>query len=259
MAGLIDYKKLSDVKIPKQKRSKSKKAKIDADTMERDTRLFRVNILDTDEENGSVKVSYIGYGNEYNEWRPSEDIVDLINDTDNGESSSSTKNDFADVEETTVPMSMPSQQFCLYNELAFRIKSLLISNRKADPLCKILITFDKLCYDGLLYRGVPVKKHACKEVYTVTSLSKLDDILGERWYIRGINAAGDFSFVKPGSVRYFMKCCQGQKDYQIQSDGSLKIFTFGNRYQLTFSFIREDGTLSQWYTTLKLCKTDVRL
>ena len=46
-----------------------------------------------------------------------------------------------------------------------------------------------------------------------------------------------------------MKCCQGLKDYQIQSDGSLKIFTFGNRYQVTFSSIREDGTLSQCYPT----------
>ena len=49
---LIDYKKLSDVKIPKRK-----KVKIDADTMEmeQDTRLFRVNILETDTENGVVK------------------------------------------------------------------------------------------------------------------------------------------------------------------------------------------------------------
>ena len=83
-----------------------------------------------------------------------EDFVDFTNDTDNGESSSNTKNDFADEKETTEPIAMPSQQFCLYNELAFRIKSLLISNRKADPLCKILMTFDKLCYDGLLCRDV---------------------------------------------------------------------------------------------------------
>ena len=41
-----------------------------------------------------------------------------------------------------------------------------------------------------------------------------------------------------------MKCCQGQKDYQIQPDGSLKVFNFGTRYQLTFSFICEDGTFS---------------
>ena len=260
VAHLIDYKELSDVKIPKRKRQRVNSKKVETDTRN-DTTLFRVNILETDEESGSVKVSYIGYSDEYNEWRPRDDIVDLTSDADNGklvdESSGNTNHDFADLGETLVPI--PSQQFCLYNELAFKIKSLLISNRKADPQCKIIMTFDKLCYDGLLYRGVPVKKHGCKEIYTVISLSKLDDILGERWYIRGINVAGDFSFVKPGSVRYFLKCCQGQKDYQIQSDGSLKMFNFGTRYQLTFSFIREDGTLPQWYTTLKLCQTVVRL
>lgn len=260
-ARLIDYKELSDVKIPKRKRQRVDSKKVETDTRT-DTTLFRVNILETDEENGSVKVSYIGYGDEYDEWRPSDDIVDLISDADNGEhvdesaSPGDGNHDFANSGETLVPI--PSQQFCLYNELAFKIKSLLISSRKADPQCKIIMTFDKLCYDGLLYRGVAVKKHGCKEIYTVISLNKLD-ILGERWYIRGINVAGDFSFVKPGSVRYFLKCCQGQKDYQIQSDGSLKMFNFGTRYQLTFSFIREDGTLPQWYTTLKLCQTVVRL
>ena len=183
---------------------------------------FCVNILETDEENGSVKVSYIGYDDEYNEWRPSDDIVDLST------MANLWMNRQVKLGETLVPI--PSQQFCLYNELALKIKSLLISNRKADPQCKLIMTFDKLCYDGLLYRGVPVKKHGYKEIYTVISLSKLDDILGERWYIRGINVAGDFSFVKPGSVRYFFEMLQ---DYQIQSDGSLMMFNFGTRYQLT--------------------------
>ena len=54
MACLIDYKRLSDVKIPK-----CKKVKIDTDTIEQNTRLFRINILKTDRENASVKVSYI--------------------------------------------------------------------------------------------------------------------------------------------------------------------------------------------------------
>ena len=213
MAHLVDYKELSDVKLPKRKRQRVNYKKVETDTRT-DSALFRVNILETDEENGSVKVSYIGYGDEHNEWRSSEDIIDLVSNADNGElvdeSSGNTKgntnHDFANLGETLVPI--PSQQFCLYNELTFKIKSLLISNRKADPQCKIIyMTFDKVCYDGLLYRGVLVKKNGCKEIYTVISLSKLDDILGERWYIRGINVARDFSFVKPGSVRYFLKCC----------------------------------------------------
>ena len=91
----------------------------------------------------TVKVSYIGYRDEYNEWRPSDDIVDLSNDVDNGklvdESSGNTNNNFADLGETLVPI--PSQQFCLYNELAFKIKLLLISNRKADLQCKIIINY----------------------------------------------------------------------------------------------------------------------
>ena len=58
MAHLIDYKKLSNVKIPKQKHHlfNSKKVEIDTHT---DTTLPR-EYLGGDEENDSVKVSCIG-------------------------------------------------------------------------------------------------------------------------------------------------------------------------------------------------------
>ena len=80
-AHLIDYKELSNVKIPKQKHHL-----VNSETnTHTDTTLFDVNILESDEENDSVKINCIGCSDEYNEWRPSNYIVDLISSADNGD------------------------------------------------------------------------------------------------------------------------------------------------------------------------------
>ena len=125
-------------------------------------------------------------------------------------------------------MSVISKPFSLYEELAYRIKSLLFSSRKGYLVCCTSLTFD-----GLIRRGILVKgQHA---VYTVTNLTKLDDILGHRWYIRGINPAGDFCYIKPGTVRYQLKFMKGQSDFQILEDGTLQEYTCGQHHQLTFN------------------------
>ena len=62
------------------------------------------------------------------------------------------------------------------------------------------MTFDAIHFNGLIRRGTLVKGQ--QTVYTLSILTKLDDTLGQRWYIRDINAAGDFCYVQPGTVRY---------------------------------------------------------
>ena len=74
------------------------------------------------------------------------------------------------------------KQFCLYDELRSRIKSLLLSHRKGDPVCHITMSFDAIYFDGLIRRSkllaTPPRSHSKKQVYTLPTLSKLDDILG---------------------------------------------------------------------------------
>jgi len=90
-------------------------------------------------------------------------------------------------------------------------------------------------------------------MYGLSSLSKLDDLLGDRWYIRGLNRAGDFCYVEPGSVKFYLKTPQQKADYQMQEDGSMKIQYFGFKNQLNFQFVRSDGTQAEWSSVLRSC------
>ncbi len=58
-----NYRDLADVKLPPP----SKKAKEDP--------LYAVEVLEKDEDSGRVKVHYVGYGAEYDEWKREEEIV----------------------------------------------------------------------------------------------------------------------------------------------------------------------------------------
>ena len=147
--------------------------------------------------------------------------------------------------------------FSLYEELTYRIKSLSWSSRKGDPICCVSMSFDTIRFDGLIRRGTLVKGQSSE--YTVTTLTKLDDILGQRWYIRGINEAGDFCYMKPGTVRYRLRFVKGQADFQVLEDGTLHEYTCGQCHQLTFKFIRLDSILSQWHNAIELCKMMLKL
>lgn len=61
-----NYRDLADVKLPPTRKLKSS---ADAD------KLYAVEILETDEERGRVKVHYTGYGPEYDEWKREGEIV----------------------------------------------------------------------------------------------------------------------------------------------------------------------------------------
>ena len=83
--------------------------------------------------------------------------------------------------------------------------------------------FDEVNFDGLIRRGVlDTSKQRSKNLYSLSVLTKFDDILGERWYIKGINSAGDFCYVQPKTVRYQL----------LLDDGTLEKYTYGVRYGL---------------------------
>lgn len=96
-------------------------------------------------------------------------------------------------------------QFCLYDELGSRIKSLLLSTRK-DPICHINITFDTIYFHGLIRRSKALRKTGrSSQVYMVSTLSTLDDIIRTQVVHMRYQPAGDFCFVTPGTVRFHLK------------------------------------------------------
>ena len=117
---------------------------------------------------GIVRIHYVGYSAAYDEWRPPGDIVNLVSSSDH-------------------------EEFCLYEELAFRVKSSLVSQRRSNPAVRIEMTFDRDVYeDGLSAAGyVKCMKRGIKH-NTIRSYHDLDGLLGTNWHYRGLNSAGDF-------------------------------------------------------------------
>ena len=244
----LDYSILADVKVPRRTRP----TRENESKQSQSSKLYRLKILEEDKDNPDlVKVGYVGYGSEYDEWRSKKDIVSLAGNDDGSEDDPREDSEHSDSDLEGPPT---MKQFSLYEELAMRIKSMLVSYRKGDPVCCISMSFDTIFFDGLIRRGMVVTSTSRQTKYTLSSLTKLDDILGRRWYIRGLNTAGDFCYVKPGTVNYYLKYSKGRTEYQLKSDGTLASGMFGHGYRLLFKFIREDGTASQWNDVLKLCQ-----
>ena len=131
-----DYRELADVKVPKRSHS----SKPSSSTLPDASILYQLRVLECDED--QVKVRYIGYGSKYDEWRRlEEDIVDL-EDNDDGSDE--------DLPLLDGKQLSPVVKFCLFEELACSIKSLLFSGRKGDPLCSIDMNFDCLHFEALV-------------------------------------------------------------------------------------------------------------
>jgi len=120
--------------------------------------------------------------------RSSDEIVDL----EEGDSN--------EAEVTRGEQLSPVAKLCLFKELACNIKLSLFSHRKGDPVCSLTLSFDSLHFEALVHRAIRRGTRGKTVMYGLSSLSKLDDLLGDRWYIRGLNRAGDFCYVEPGSV-----------------------------------------------------------
>ena len=135
-----DYVALSAVKLPRSRKiSHDTKTCTEGDSDE----FYRLRVVD--EDDAMVKVRYIGYSSDFNEWRRKDDIVEL---SDTSESDGDSRQ-----------LSLGSLwRFCLFEELALRIKELLISSHKKDPMCRIVMSFDRMSFDSLLIRATVVPK-----------------------------------------------------------------------------------------------------
>ena len=63
-----NYKEITNVQVPQGRRVLQKPAKDE---------LYPIEIVERDDEQGKVKVHYLGYGECYDEWKPLEEIVPL--------------------------------------------------------------------------------------------------------------------------------------------------------------------------------------
>lgn len=121
-----DYHTLANgVTVPRSYSSRSISVKLRDKKKGETSQLYRLTIVEVDETNEMVKVHYIGYGSEQDEWRSRSDIVHINGASEESESSCYEQDSHAD-DETTLAHTYTKciKYFCLYDELRSRIKSL---------------------------------------------------------------------------------------------------------------------------------------
>ena len=209
-----NYRELADIKLPKAKKQAQKSSR---------SQLYPVNVVERG-ENGRVKVHYIGFSHEFDEWREPSDIVPL------------------ELDERSRPEARVLLPFSLYVELGNAIKKALNSGRKESPHVRIEMAFDKLQFTGGLkacstssrtYRGI--------DRYKITSYKDLDSLLGKNWHVRGLNSNGDFCYVILNTLEFYLHKRKDLIEYLPTSEGSA-VSVREQGYTLIFTFIRRDGT-----------------
>ena len=211
----VDYKKLNEVEgIPREKRKKDS-----------DAELYPIEIMERDTVNARVKIHYIGYSANEDEWRDASDIVDF-----------------------TPPKPLISPTFSLYQELALKIKRTLQGSRKASPEVRIEMDFDNIIFDGGLKRVGKLRQiQRGVHVYGITAYSDLDGLLGSKWFIRCFNSKGDFGYAILKTVTFMLKKRRPLVEYRPKQ-GSLEKLAFSQGYCLQFNFVRGDGVASDFET-----------
>ena len=209
---IVDYKELANLRLP---RSRAEKDRC------RESRLYPVEVIEKDSATGRVKIHYVGYSARCDEWRDDSDVVDTSGD---------------------IPRPLLSDSFSLYQELACKIKLALTSSRKTSPEAKIELPFDEAMFDILKEKGTLKKKHRGKEIYGITKYGDLDDLLGSKWFIRGLNENGDFCYAILNTVAFYLKGRINIVDFKpSERDGSLTKCLYSQGRSLVFTFVRADG------------------
>lgn len=133
-------------------------------------------------------------------------------------------------------------------ELAYKIKQSLNSGVRHDPQVRIELQFDQLVYaEGLQKSGTFVGLKRGHHIYTIQQYKDLSPLLGNHWYMRGINNRLDFCYVNLSTVRYWLHERKPVEDYH---PGGKELISGGS--MIVFTFVRMDGVRSKYDDIAKL-------
>ena len=144
--------------------------------------LFRLTIIDNKvNADGEcfVKVHYTGWHSKFDEWRPASDIVDIPQ---------------------CYLVSSPEAGILFHENLKIAIKEALHCQRKTDAYSIVRIPIVKDLFDNIRETGVVKRKNR----FLIQPLSCFNKFLGEKWFIRTINEAGDFAYVIKGTAEFWI-------------------------------------------------------
>ena len=205
-----NYKDLADIKLPRVKRSTKQT---------NPNQLYAIEIVE--DKGDQVKIHYTGYSSKYDEWRDREDIVDPS----------------SAVGSTSEPERY--QPFDVHQHLAYAIKSSLTSGRDRDPAVCLEVPFDKLLFQGgMKVAGKLLRVVRGEEHYGIQQHADLVPLLGDRWFVRGLNSHLDFCAVLAETVIYYLHKKAPIIDHLCDD-------TIHGGYVLIFKFVRFDGVKDQ--------------
>jgi len=214
---------MNDIALPRIRRSR-----------ERRDKLYPIEVV---ERQGSrVKIHYVGYNDDNDEWREFSEIVPLSTPVNN---SSDTN-----VNTSTIPVPPIIQPYNLYSELGIKIKQSLTCGRKDSPLVKITMGFDYFLFTGGLQpAGIATKTVRGVVHYRIQKYSDLDLLLGTQWHYRGINKHGDYGYVVLSSIEFYLHKRRSLVSYYPPETPGQPITSSKQDigYLLTFSFQRRYG------------------
>ena len=220
-----NYKDLCNFQLPRSKRIK------------KDPTLYELEIVEEDVYTNRVKVHYIGYDSDDDEWRDRADIVSFKPRHEPGKFNNDT-----DVCMVVVLIKFYyTGPFHLHSELAYRVKLALRPTTRSDPNVRIELPFDRFLFiGGLQQAGKLLKSSHGHSTYGIRSYSSLDLILGRQWHLRVFNKEKDFCYVILETVQFYLHRRQPAEDAvdpERSADGG---------YLLIFRFVRGDGVERNW-------------
>ena len=194
-------------------------------------RLYDIEILE--EEDYQVKIHYVGYSSQYDEWIRKSEIQykpgrPLAARHDNHEPS----------------LDDPS---LVFSALGSSIKQKLIpSGGREDPAVRIQVPCTQKTFQLLKRRGRSLGKSRARDCFTLRNYCDLDDLLGEGWHLRVANANGDFSHVILETIRYYMMRPKPLLDFEPRGRTDLEEIELVPFYteqptMIVFQFVKKDG------------------
>ena len=134
------------------------------------------------------------------------------------------------------------QDFSLLTTLACSIKKTLVPSRKEDSAVRIRLPFDKADFQLLIEKGKPLGNSR----YGIQAYSDLNELLGDKWYLRINNINGDFACVIVETICFYLIHQKPILDFDAENtDNGLKLNPtyIEQGYSLAFNFVRSDGNI----------------
>ena len=210
-----------------------------ANPQKKNKKLYDIEVTEVDKVNKRLKIHYVGYSSRFDEWRPF------------GEDEGSEYFPFVRKEKLFIPSenSLVDRTQTFHGQISREIKKKLWSGRREDPEISIDLNVDQDVFMEGLGSALPGIIQRGKMVYQVKSNRMLDPFLGVKWDERILNPAGDFAYVIPGTIKYWMGQRNPITEYKIIGERYIKS-EIENSYFITFQFVRGDGNRNNYQANM---------